>query len=48
MSLTPGRGFELQGELTLETKDSHLAGAVPLMFSLRGEGDELVVSLRLQ
>jgi hypothetical protein len=48
LSLTPGSGFELLDEMTLGATGGHLSGAVSAMFTLRGEGDELTVSLQLQ
>lgn len=46
--LAAGTGFELLDELTLEAVDGRLSGTVMAMFAMRGEGDELAVSLRLQ
>jgi hypothetical protein len=46
--LTPGPGFEWQEEPRLEASGGRLSGQVTAMLTLRGEGDELAVSMRLQ
>lgn len=48
LTVLPDAGFELVDEIQVHSNDGHISGGAAVMFSVKGAGDELSLSLRLQ